>query len=547
MLVVIVTPEPSMAGQPPRGLADVAGDLGLAPHDITGWGPGLAKLTRPALRRLTDAPRGRLVLVSAITPTRRGEGKTTMSIGLAQGLVRRGHRAVAALRQPSLGPIFGAKGGGTGGGRCRIEPSVRINLGATGDLHAVTAAHGLLAALVDNALHHGLPGGGPPLDARTIVWRRALDMNDRFLRNVVIGLGGREHGVVREDGFDITAASEVMAILCLATDLLDVKSRLARIVIGERVDGAPVTAADLRAPGAMAALLADASLPNLAQTTEGVPVLVHGGPFGNIAHGCSSLIATRAALGATDWTITEAGFGFDLGGEKFLDIACRAGGVWPSAVVLVATVRGLVAHGSAEAGFANLLRHAHSARAFGFEPIVAINRFAADSDADVARLVALCAAQDLRAAACTAFSEGGAGAEALADLVVAAGSTPHVPRWIYDLADAPERKMEAIARAVYGADGVALTPRARRDLKRASGASTWPICMAKTHLSLSDDAKLLGRPTGFTISVREVRVRAGAGYLLAITGDVLTMPGLPSEPAAQHIDVQEDGTISGVE
>jgi formate--tetrahydrofolate ligase len=540
-----------------RPLADIAQDLGLSNDEFTPWGPGLAKLTRSAVARLTDAQRGRIVLVSAINPTKFGEGKTTCSVGLADGLRRRGHTAIAALRQPSLGPIFGAKGGGTGGGRARLEPSVRINLGGTGDLHAVTSAHDLLSALVDNALHFGMPDGGAPLDPRSITWPRVLDMNDRFLRNVVIGLGGKENGMPREDGFDITAASEVMAILCLARDLPDLKARIARIVVGQRTDGKPVTAADLEAAGAMAAILADASLPNLAQTHEGTPAFVHGGPFANIAHGCSSVIATRAALGAAEFVVTEAGFGFDLGGEKFLDIKCRAAGVWPSAVVLVATVRALRAHGgdtdpetALKLGFGNLAKHAESVRAYGFEPIVAINRFAADSAADLAALGALCAEHGLTWAPFTAFADGGAGAEQLADVVIAACERgPKAPKWIYDVADTPEAKIRAVAQTVYGAADIEITPAARRGIAKATelGFAGWPICMAKTHLSLSDDAKAIGRPSRFTLTIREVRVRAGAGYLLALTGEILTMPGLPRQPASRNIDVAADGTITGVE
>jgi len=544
-----------------RPIVDVAAEIGLAAEDLLLFGPHMAKVSLSAVRRLEAGPSsGRIVLVSAINPTRFGEGKTTTSIGLAQGMRRRGARVALALREPSLGPIFGVKGGGTGGGKAKVEPSARINLHFTGDMHAVTSAHNLLAALVDNVVNFRTE---IELEHRQVLWRRVLDMNDRFLRRIVIGLGGRANGVPREDSFDITAASEVMAVLCLATNLADLKARLGRLLVGFDRKGEPVTADRLRATGAMASLLYDAILPNLVQTTEGGPAFVHGGPFGNIAHGCNSVIATRTAAACAEYVVTEAGFGFDLGAEKFFDIKCRTSGLWPSAVVLVVTVRALRFHGGDTAGKAsgkealealargigNLDQHVASVRAFGFDPVVAINCFGSDTEEELAALERFCSERGLAAARYRGFAEGGAGSEALADLVLAAAArTNGGPRFLYDLDAAPEEKIRAVAARIYGAATVTFTKEALKDLERvrALGYAKLPICMAKTHLSLSDDPAVLGRPQGFELTVRQVRIAAGAGYLLALTGEIVTMPGLPSSPAASAMDLLDDGTIVGV-
>jgi formate--tetrahydrofolate ligase len=531
----------------PRSILEVGAELGLSGADLRLYGPHMAKLEPAAYARLRAAAPGRLVLVSGVTPTPAGEGKTTVSIGLAQALRLQGARAALALREPSLGPVFGMKGGGTGGGRTRLEPSTRINLHFTGDLHAVTSAHNLLSALVDNALHFpDAAPGGRRLDPRRISWRRVHDLNDRFLRNIVIGLGGPAHGTPREEAFDITAASEVMAILSLAEDVPDLKRRLARVVVGQDTAGSPVTAGALGAVGAMAALLQDALLPNLVQSTEGVPAFVHGGPFGNIAHGCNSVRATRAALGGADYAITEAGFGFDLGGEKFLDIKCRIANLWPRAVVLVVTVRALAAHGGGDlaAGLGQLDHHVSSARRFGFDPVVAINVFPTDREDALAAIEAACTARGLACARARGFTEGGAGCRALADVVVEACARPRPgPRFLYELEAPPEEKLLAIARAVYGAREVVLAPAARAQLEAlvAQGHGALPVCVAKSHLSLTGEPR-----SRDALTVREVRVAAGAGYLLALAGEILTMPGLPARPAALQIDLNDDGEITGL-
>jgi formate--tetrahydrofolate ligase len=538
-----------MSGQAQtRPILAVAGDLGLPGEEVRLFGDSMAKVEQAGLQRLRRSPPGRLILVSAINPTAAGEGKTTVSIGLAQGLTALGHRCALALREPSMGPVFGMKGGGTGGGRCRLEPSARINLHFTGDLHAVTAAHNLLAALVDNALHFRTGA----LDGRQVSWRRVLDINDRFLRQVVVGLGGLTNGVPRQAAFDITAASEVMAILCLAEGLADLKRRLARIVVGLDLSGKPVTAEHLGAVGPMAALLADAVLPNLVQSTEGVPAFVHGGPFGNIAHGCNSVVATRAALGAADYAVTEAGFGFDLGAEKFFDIKCRSAGLWPHSVVLVVTARALTAHGRGDltAGLEHLDHHVASVRAFGFDPVIALNVFATDAEADLRTVEAGCTQRGLPVARCHGFLQGGAGCTELAERVVrAAGGEARKPRYLYDLADAPLDKLQAVARTVYGAREVVLSRPAAAAIEQATalGFAQLPVCIAKTHLSLSDDAHAVGLPRNHVLAVRDLRVVAGAGYLLALAGDIVTMPGLPARPAATNIDVTEEGEITGLD
>ncbi len=532
-------------------IADVARTLDLTTEDLLFHGPHLAKLSWKTVERLRmQGPRGKLVLVSAMTPTKYGEGKTTTSIGLVQGLARRGTRVMTALREPSLGPVFGAKGGGTGGGQAAIEPSARINLHCTGDLHAITAANNLLAALVDNAIHFDQQR------FKQVTWKRCIDMNDRFLRNTVIGLGGPSNGVPREDGFDITAASEVMATLCLADGIADLKKRLAQLIVGIGIDGKPITAGALNGVGAMAALLGEALLPNLAQTTEGVPTLVHGGPFANIAHGCNSVIATRTALALADVVVTEAGFAFDLGGEKFIDLKCRLSGLFPHVVVLVATARALRFHGgdrpglaSIELGFRNLLRHVHSIQSFGITPIVSLNVFAQDTEEELSLVERLVREEGIKIARDEGFLQGGVGSEAIAALVLHALETPApTPRFTYPLEASFEDKVRAIARTIYGAADVEFTAEARIDLTRlrAWGLGHLPICIAKTHLSLSDDPTKYGAPEGFVITVRQVRASAGAGFLLALTGDLLTMPGLPKVPAAQHLDLREDGEVIGV-
>jgi formate--tetrahydrofolate ligase len=533
-----------------RPITTVAQTLGLTPDDLLPYGP-LAKLSWATVNRLrAQPPRGKLVLVTAMTPTKYGEGKTTTSIGLVQGLVTRGVRAMAALREPSLGPVFGAKGGGTGGGRATLEPSARINLHCTGDLHAITAANNLLAALVDNAINF------EQRRFKQVTWRRCIDMNDRFLRNAVIGLGGAANGVPREDGFDITAASQVMATLCLADGVQDLKARLGRLIVGVDKDDRPVTAGDLNAVGAMAALLGDALLPNLAQTTEGAPALVHGGPFANIAHGCNSVMATKAALALADVVVTEAGFAFDLGGEKFLDLKCRMAGLWPSAVVLVVTARALRFHGgdqpglaAIERGFANVRRHLDAIKGFGLPPIVSLNVFATDPEEELALIERLARAEGVTVARNEGYVKGGEGSVAIADAVTAAlGGEAPAPRYSYAL-DAPfEDKVRAVARRVYGAKDVEFTAEAKKDLERARawGLGALPVCMAKTHLSLSDDPTRQGAPEDFTVTVRQVRVSAGAGFLLALTGEILTMPGLPRVPAAYGLDLTDAGDVTGV-
>jgi formate--tetrahydrofolate ligase len=541
-----------------RPIHEIAGELGLGPGQLFVYGDSMAKVRLPALPARGDVPRGRVILISAINPTRAGEGKTTVSIGLAQGLKRLGRQTALALREPSLGPIFGMKGGGTGGGGCTLEPSTRINMHFTGDIHAVGSAHNLLAALVDNDIHFH---GGLDLEQRQIFWRRVLDVNDRALRNTVIGLGGRANGVPREASFDITAASEVMAILSLAEDIPDLKDRLARILVGFDRDGDPVTAGKLQAAGAMAALLQDAFLPNLVQSAEGVPAFVHGGPFGNIAHGCNSVIATRTAAALADYVVTEAGFGFDLGAEKFFDIKCRSSGLWPHAVVLVVTVRALRIHGCGDGdnrqgleeigrGMLHLEHHVESVRAFGFEPVIAINRFAGDREDELQAIERECADRGLKAARFDGFSKGGEGALELARVIAGVADQPApTVRYLYQLEQSPEEKIGAVARTIYGASEVAFSRVAQKELEqvRCLGFDNLPICIAKTHLSLSDNPSRVGHPEDFVLPVGSVRIAAGAGYLLALAGDIVTMPGLPRTPAAYAIDLTDEGEVTGVQ
>jgi len=541
----------------PRPITEVAESLGIAPEHLELYGRDKAKVRLEALDKAP--PRGKLILVSAITPTPAGEGKTTVSIGLAQGLRRIGKDAALALRQPSMGPVFGRKGGATGGGASRLEPSDQINLQFTGDFHAITAAHNLLAAVIDNRIHFG----DTTLDPGRVLWKRALDCNDRALRKVVLGLGGpSQGGVPRESGFDITAASEVMAVLCLADSRADLRARLDRILIGSAADGAPVTAAELKVTGALMAVLNEAICPNLVQSREGTPAFVHGGPFANIAHGCNSVLATRMALAHADYAVTEAGFAFDLGGEKFFDLKCRSAGLNPAVVVLVATVRALKMHGglaldeltrpdpaAVEGGLENLAAHLDAAAPFGKPVVVAVNRFTSDTDDELAVVHRYCQARGVPSATADVFGRGGDGAADLAALVAEAASGPETPyRPLYPLDLAAEKKVERIARQVYGADGITVLPAAAAKFRRARrlGYGNLPICMAKTQDSLSDDPKLRGRPRGFTLSVRDVEVAAGAGFLVVLTGEIVRMPGLPERPAAERIDVDDTGRIVGL-
>ncbi len=547
-----------------RPINDVAQELGIDLADVLPYGRDKAKIDLAALGR-GKSGKGKLVLVSAITPTPPGEGKTTTSIALAMGLRRLGHRAVPALREPSLGPVFGVKGGGTGGGKSQLVPSNDINLHFTGDLHAITSAHNLLSALVDNELHFDDgAAGGKRLDPRRVSWRRAIDMNDRALRSVMVGMGGRNGGVPRATGFDITAASEVMAILCLATSHEDLRKRLGRIVVGRTYDQRPITAADVGADAAMTALLKDALLPNLVQTAEGGPAFVHGGPFANIAHGCSSIVATRLAQHVADVVVTEGGFGFDLGGEKFLDIKCRTAGIWPDATVVVATLRALKFHGGVDAknagapnrealerGITNLERHLESVRYFGLRAVVAINAFDNDPEDELTVVRRRCEELGVPVELSRGFTLGGEGTIDLARTVAAVladASQASAPKFCYALEQSYAAKLEAIARNVYGADGVDLDPVARDDLDAIvkDGFAGLPICMAKTHLSLSDDPKRQGRPSGFRVTVRSARLSAGAGFVVALLGDIMTMPGLPKVPAARAVRVDADGQIRGL-
>jgi formate--tetrahydrofolate ligase len=542
---------------PSHSLFDAGARLGLSREDLVPWGPDAAKLERAVLAR----PRTRkatpwLVLVSAMTPTPAGEGKTTTSIGLADGLTRLGECACLALREPSLGPCLGMKGGGTGGGAAQLIPADRINLHFTGDFHAVTTAHNLLAALIDNHLHFGNPLS---IDPRRVLWRRILDQNDRALRNIVVGLGGPSDGVPRESGFDITAASEVMAMLCLATDAEDLRTRLARTVVAFTSSGEPVTADQLGATGAMLALLRDALQPNLVRTLEGTPAFVHGGPFANIAHGCSSVIATRAALRLADWAVTEAGFGFDLGAEKFFDIKCVSAGLEAAAVVLVATLRALKLHGGVPLqelerpnetalarGLPNLEKHIENIRAFGESPVVALNRFPGDREPEIEVVRVRCHQLGVPFAVTDHFARGGEGALDLARTVRAHATGPSRPfRPLYRWTDPVPDKIRAVARTMYGARDIIFTASARRDLEQIErlGYAGLPICIAKTQSSLSDDPRRRGRPVDFDVTVRGIQINAGAGFLVVLTGEILRMPGLPRHPLAERIDLKDDAIV----
>ncbi len=537
-----------------RPVDELAAGLGLLPEEVDLYGRFKAKIDLSVLDRLAASPAGKLIDVTAITPTRAGEGKTTTSVSLTQGLGHIGKEPVLCLREASLGPVFGIKGGAAGGGYAQVVPMEDMNLHFTGDIHAIGAANNLLAAMVEAHILHGNNLGIDPL---AISWRRCVDINDRALRDIVIGLGGRPNGYVRQSGFDITAASEVMAIVAVASDLNDLRRRLGAVTVAQTFDGEPVTAEQLRAAGAMTVLLKETIKPNLVQTLEGQPALVHCGPFANIAHGNNSLVADRVALKLGDYVVTESGFGADMGMEKFFDIVCRAGDLRPNAVVLVATVKALKHHGGApdggiqavEVGAANLARHLGIVRAFGLNAVVAVNRFPGDTDEEIERIRALALDQGAYAAEVNnAFEEGGAGAAALAEAVVAAADEPNSFEYVYPL-DAPiEAKIEAIATRVYGADGIFLLPAAQTKMAQFTelGLQELPICMAKTHLSLSDDVALTNAPTGFTVTVRDLRAYTGAGWIVALCGDMQTMPGLSSTPAAVNVDIDGDGRTVGL-
>ena len=538
-------------------IKEVAQRLAISEDELEFYGKYKAKMSEELIDRLKDKPDGKLILVTAINPTPAGEGKTTTSVGLGQAMPLIGKKAVIALREPSLGPVFGIKGGAAGGGYAQVVPMEDINLHFTGDMHAITAANNLLCALLDNHLQQGNALG---IDQRRILFKRCLDMNDRALRYVNVGLGGKVNGIPREDGFQITVASEVMAILCLCSDVTDLKRRLGNILVAYTYDGKPVFARDLKADGAMAALLKDAIKPNLVQTLENTPAIMHGGPFANIAHGCNSVRATKLALKLADYCITEAGFGSDLGAEKFLDIKCRLAGLAPSAIVIVATVRALKYNGgvakadlkaeNVEAlskGIVNLGAHIENMKKFGVPVVVAINRFGDDSDAELKYIADYCESLGADFALSEVFAKGGEGGKELAEKVVAACEKPAKFAPIYDANLSIKEKITAIAKTIYGADGVNFTAAAEKNISEIEELGKgMPVCIAKTQYSLSDDEKALGRPTGFTVTVREVKISAGAGFIVALTGSIMTMPGLPKVPAANNIDVTAAGKITGL-
>ncbi len=542
-----------------KKVTEIAAKAGIDEKYIEQYGNYKAKIDLSLLKDRADTPDGKLILVTAITPTPAGEGKTTTSVGLADGLSRIGKNVVVALREPSLGPVFGIKGGAAGGGYAQVVPMEDINLHFTGDFHAIGAANNLLAAMLDNHIQQGNALG---IDVKQITWKRAVDMNDRQLRLIIDGLGGKAQGVPREDSFQITVASEIMAVLCLSSDLSDLKARLARIIVGYTFDGKPVTAHDLKAEGAMAVLLKDALKPNLVQTLEGTPAFVHGGPFANIAHGCNSIIATRMAMKLGDYVVTEAGFAADLGAEKFLDIKCRMAGLDPDAVVIVATVRALKYHGGVKkedlntenlealkAGMPNLLQHVSNIKdVFGLPCVVAINAFPTDTAAELALVEEECKKLGVNVRLSEVWAKGGEGGRALAEAVVGLCEKPHEFTQSYELDLSIEEKLDAICRRIYHADGVELTDGAKKQIKKLTelGFGGMPICMAKTQYSFSDDPKKLGAPKNFKVTVRNLTVSAGAGFIVALTGDIMTMPGLPKVPAAERIDIDENGVIKGL-
>lgn len=542
-----------------KPIKEVAEKLGIAEDALSLYGNYKAKISAGQLEALKDKPDGKLILVTAISPTPAGEGKTTTSVGLVDALAAIGKKAVIALREPSLGPVFGIKGGAAGGGHAQVVPMEDINLHFTGDFHAIGVANNLLAALIDNHIHHGNALG---IDSRRITWKRAVDMNDRQLRHIVDGLQGKVNGVPREDGFDITVASEVMAILCLSENITDLKNRLENIIIGYSFEGKPITAKDLKAGGAMAAVLKDAIHPNLVQTLEHTPALIHGGPFANIAHGCNSVLATKLALKYADYAVTEAGFGADLGAEKFIDIKCRTSGLRPSAVVLVATIRALKMHGGVAKsdlaeenvqavvdGLPNLEKHLENIQdVYGLPAVVAINKFPLDTEAELQAVYDACQKRGVDVVISDVWANGGAGGKELAEKVVELAEGDNHFQFVYNEEDSIETKLNKIVTKVYGGKGVRLTPAAKRELKQLEelGFSNYPICMAKTQYSFSDDAKKLGAPKDFVVTISQLKVSAGAGFIVALTGAIMTMPGLPKVPASEKIDVDKDGNISGL-
>ncbi|MFS9042640.1 formate--tetrahydrofolate ligase [Streptococcus cristatus] len=542
-----------------KPIKEVAEKLGIAEDALSLYGNYKAKISASQLEALKDKPDGKLILVTAISPTPAGEGKTTTSVGLVDALAAIGKKTVIALREPSLGPVFGIKGGAAGGGHAQVVPMEDINLHFTGDFHAIGVANNLLAALIDNHIHHGNALG---IDSRSITWKRAVDMNDRQLRHIVDGLQGKVNGVPREDGFDITVASEVMAILCLSENITNLKNRLEKIIIGYSFEGKPVTAKDLKAGGAMAAVLKDAIHPNLVQTLEHTPALIHGGPFANIAHGCNSVLATKLALKYADYAVTEAGFGADLGAEKFIDIKCRTSGLRPSAVVLVATIRALKMHGGVAKsdlaeenvqavvdGLPNLEKHLENIQdVYGLPAVVAINKFPLDTEAELQAVYDACQKRGVDIVISDVWANGGAGGKELAEKVVELAEGDNHFQFVYNEEDSIETKLNKIVTKVYGGKGVRLTPAAKRELKQLEelGFSNYPICMAKTQYSFSDDAKKLGAPKDFVVTISQLKVSAGAGFIVALTGAIMTMPGLPKVPASEKIDVDKDGNISGL-
>lgn len=542
-----------------KPIGEVAEKLGITQDELEYYGKYKAKISNTVLKRLEDKPDGKLILVTAINPTPAGEGKTTISVGLGQAMEKIGKKAIIALREPSLGPVMGVKGGAAGGGYSQVVPMDDINLHFTGDFHAITAANNLLSAAIDNHIHQGNALG---IDQRRITFKRVLDCNDRALRDVVVGLGGKLNGIPREDGFMITVASEIMAILCLATDLMDLKERLGRIVIGYTYDNKPVTCAEIGVAGAMTVLLKDAAKPNLVQTLENTPCIIHGGPFANIAHGCNSILATKTALKLADYCITEAGFGADLGAEKFFDIKCRYGGLKPDAVVLVATIRALKYNGGVKKedlktpdvdalkkGMCNLEKHIENIKKFGLPLIVTLNSFDTDSEEENKAVFEACAKHGVKCVLSTVFANGGEGGKDLAtNLCELIENEKSDFKFMYDVNETIPEKIEKIAKEIYGADGVQFTADALKTLKSLEemGMDKLPVCMAKTQYSLSDDPAKLGRPQGFTVTVRELRLSAGAGFVVALTGNILVMPGLPKVPAANRIDIDADGNITGL-
>ena len=545
-------------GAKPRPVAEIAQEIGLLDDEVEFYGKLKAKISLDTMKRLESKPNGKLILVTAITPTPAGEGKTTTTVGLGEALYQMREKTFIAVREPSLGPVFGIKGGAAGGGWAQVVPMDDINLHFTGDFHAVTSAHNLLSAMMDNHLHQG---NALNIDVRSITWKRVMDMNERALRKIVVGLGGRTNGVPREDGFEITTASEIMAVLCLSENTEDLKARLARIVVGSDMQGNPVTASQLKASGAMALILKDALKPNLVQTLKGAPSFVHGGPFANIAHGCNTVVATKLALKLADYVVTEAGFGADLGAEKFYDIKCRAAGLRPDATVLVATIRALKMHGgvakdnlrtedveAVKRGIPNLIAHAKNVQAYGVPLVVAINAFETDTPAEMAVVTEECNAIGVPVATSTVWAEGGAGGMELAKTLLEVLKTPTQFKPIYELDQLVKEKIAAIATKIYGAAKVAYLADAEKSLKQIEkqGFAHLPICMAKTQYSLSDDPKALGAPNGHTVTIRDLKVSAGAGFIVAYAGSIMTMPGLPLHPAAEAMDIDEDGVIKGL-